>query len=62
MLSNILLINDKDAQLKKELKYGSTRKIKKKTKGTGTARSSKNPLFKGGGTVFDQDQEVIHSN
>ena len=32
---------------------GSTRKIKKQ-KGTGTARagSSKNPLFKGGGTVF----------
>src|ERR1700710_59410 len=32
---------------------GSTRKIKKQ-KGTGTARagSAKNPLFKGGGTVF----------
>jgi large subunit ribosomal protein L4 len=40
----------------------STRKIKK-TKGTGTARagSAKNPLFKGGGTVLDQDQ-VIHLN
>jgi len=33
--------------------YGSTRKMKKQ-KGTGTARagSRKNPLFKGGGTVF----------
>jgi len=30
---------------------GSTRKIKKQ-KGTGTAGSAKNPLFKGGGTVF----------
>jgi ribosomal protein L4 len=60
MLSNIY--NQPRNKLKKELKCGSTRKIKK-TKGTGTARgSAKNPLFKGGGTVLDQDQEVIHSN
>jgi large subunit ribosomal protein L4 len=63
MLSNILLINDKERTKAKERAEvaGSTRKIKK-TKGTGTARagSAKNPLFKGGGTVLDQDQEVIH--
>jgi ribosomal protein L4 len=37
MLSNILLINDKERNKAKELKCGSTRKIK--TKGTGTARA-----------------------
>jgi ribosomal protein L4 len=64
MLSNILLINVKGTHKAKERAEvaGSTCKIK--TKGTGTARagSAKNPLFKGGGTVLDQDQEVIHSN
>jgi ribosomal protein L4 len=58
-----LLINDKErTKLKKELKWEVH--VRLKTKGTGTARagSAKNPLFKGGGTVLDQDQEVIHSN
>jgi large subunit ribosomal protein L4 len=40
---------------------GSTRKIKKQ-KGTGTARagSAKNPLFKGGGTVFGPRPRSYH--
>jgi large subunit ribosomal protein L4 len=41
---------------------GSTSKIKKQKDWYRSCGSAKNPLFKGGGTVFDQDQEVIHSN
>ena len=42
---------------------GSTRKIKKQ-KGTGTARagSIKSPVFRGGGRILVQDQEVIRSS
>ena len=52
-------------KLRKDLKLkGSTRKIKKQ-KGTGTARagSIKNPLFRGGGTIFGprtRDLSLIH--
>ena len=55
MLSNILANQRQGTHKAKERAEvaGSTRKIKKQ-KGTGTARagSAKNPLFKGGGTVF----------
>ena len=42
---------------------GSTRKIKNKKEQVLLVQDLlKIPLFKGGGTVLDQDQEVIHSN
>lgn len=42
---------------------GSTRKIKRQ-KGTGTARagSIKSPVFRGGGRILDQDQEITISS
>jgi large subunit ribosomal protein L4 len=61
MLSNILLINDKErTKLKKELKLREVH-VRLKTKGTGTARagSAKNPLLKVVEQFSDQDQEVI---
>ena len=49
--------------LNRSLVTGSTRKIKKQ-KGTGTARagSIKNPLFRGGGTVFVLNHAITRKN